>query len=205
MESLIGNFYSNKKYEICNLLTYQSLYVLNKCNVFDISFSGSFCFLKNKFELYFVLSFLKVYYSFLQLIDLTSIDLLKSDYRFFVFYNLLSLKLNRRLFLIVKLKEFDSIISITNLFSSAMWAERECWDMFGIYFSDNLDLRRILTDYGFEYFPLRKDFPLMGFLEVRYDMERKTLVYEPVELSQEFREFEFKMPWKVLENHINYK
>ncbi len=133
---------------------------------------------------------------FKQLVDLTAVDHPEQAERFEVVYNLLSLKLNQRIRLKLTTDERTPVASVSRVFSSAIWLEREVWDMFGILFSDHPDLRRILTDYGFEGHPLRKDFPLTGFKEVRYDEEQKRVVYEPVKLTQEFRRFDFMSPWE---------
>jgi NADH:ubiquinone oxidoreductase subunit C len=138
-----------------------------------------------------------------QLIDLTAIDLMVSTERFVLVYQLLSLRYNYRITIKVFLEKnsnslFSEIMtSSTFLYKSAGWLEREVWDMFGIFFSHHPDLRRILTDYGFQGFPLRKDFPLTGFCELRYDDELKTVFYDSLELSQEFRFFDFQSPWSV--------
>lgn len=129
------------------------------------------------------------------LVDIVIIDLPQNKKRFSIVYNLCSLKYKSRLKIIVKLDEITPICSITNLYKNANWMEREAWDMYGIYFEQHPDLRRILTDYGFEGFPLRKDFPLSGFKEVRYDDSQKRVVFEPIEMTQEFRIFNFNNPW----------
>jgi NADH-quinone oxidoreductase subunit C len=128
-------------------------------------------------------------------------DLCGADYpdrpeRFEVVYNLLSLKLNQRIRIKVTTDEENAVPSVTGLYRAAGWFEREAWDLFGIYFSDHPDLRRLLTDYGFEGHPMRKDFPLTGYVELRYDEEQKRVVYEPVKLKQEFRSFDFASPWE---------
>jgi len=130
--------------------------------------------------------------------DIFSIDLLSNTnfYRFQVLYSLLSLRFNIRINLIINVHEYQKINSIFYIFKNASWFEREIWDMFGIFFFNHNDLRRILSDYGFEGFPLRKDFPLSGFFEIRYDDKKKRIVYEVIETSQEFRLFEFKSPWE---------
>ena len=133
---------------------------------------------------------------FKQLVDLTAVDRPDQAERFEVVYNLLSLKQNQRVRLKLLTDERTPVASVSKIFSSAIWLEREAWDMFGIFFADHPDLRRILTDYGFEGHPLRKDFPLTGFKEVRYDEEQKRVVYEPVKLPQEFRRFDFMSPWE---------
>jgi len=133
---------------------------------------------------------------FKQLVDLTAVDHPDQAERFVVVYNMLSLKLNQRVRVKLATDERTPVASVSGVFSSAIWLEREAWDMFGIFFANHPDLRRILTDYGFEGHPLRKDFPLTGFKEVRYDEEQKRVVYEPVKLPQEFRRFDFMSPWE---------
>lgn len=127
-------------------------------------------------------------------LGLTTISLFQKRYQ--LCYNVLSLYNNLRIILKINVVNFDFIESLTILFNSSNWLEREIWDMFGIFFYNHPDLRRILTDYGFEGFPLLKDFPLSGYLEVRYDFEQKKIVLEPIELTQEFRYFDFKNPWE---------
>lgn len=134
--------------------------------------------------------------SFKILLDVFGADLLGlREPRFEVIYNLLSLKLNNRLTVKVALNDSEEVPTATSVFSAAGWFEREVFDMYGIVFSGHPDLRRILTDYDFEGHPLRKDFPLTGYKEVRYDEEQKKVIYEPVKLMQEFRNFDFEMPW----------
>ena len=135
-----------------------------------------------------------------QLIDITAIDYPENVQRFEVVYLLMSTSMNERLVIKVHLKEGDQIPSVSNIFKSSLWSEREIWDMFGIFFSGHPDLRRILTDYGFEGHPLRKDFPLTGKVEVRYDPVLKRVKYEPVKLAQEFRDFDFLSPWEISNN-----
>lgn len=133
---------------------------------------------------------------FKQLVDICGVDYPDRDERFEVVYNLLSLKHNFRIRVKVKTTENTPVDSVTGLFSCANWFEREVWDMYGVFFNDHPDLRRILTDYGFEGHPLRKDFPLTGFVELRYDETQKRVVYEPVKLTQDFRNFDFVSPWE---------
>jgi NADH-quinone oxidoreductase subunit C len=133
---------------------------------------------------------------FKQLTDLTAVDRPDREERFELVYNLLSFKHNQRIRIKLTTDEATPVPSVCGVFSSANWYERETWDLFGIFFADHPDLRRILTDYGFEGHPLRKDFPLTGYLEVRYDEDRKQVVYEPVKLPQEFRSFDFMSPWE---------
>jgi NADH-quinone oxidoreductase subunit C len=136
---------------------------------------------------------------FTVLCDICGVDYPDRPNRFEVVYNLLSMSLNQRIRLKLETNEEDPVPSATEIFSSAGWWEREAWDLFGIYFSGNPDLRRILTDYGFEGHPLRKDFPLTGYVELRYDEEQKRVVYEPVRLQQEFRRFDFLSPWEGMD------
>ena len=134
--------------------------------------------------------------SFEQLVDVCGVDYPERPQRFEIVYNMLSLSRNRRIRLKVATDEETPVPSVTAVFLSAGWFEREVWDLYGVFFENHPDLRRILTDYGFEGHPLRKDFPLTGFVEVRYDDELKRVVYEPVRLNQEFRNFDFLSPWE---------
>ena len=138
---------------------------------------------------------------FRTLIDVTAIDYLGEEQRFQVIYNLLSMHHNQRVRIKVSLSEGDEIPSITDIYTSSDWYEREVFDMYGIKFSGHRDLRRILTDYGFRGHPLRKDFPLTGYNEVRYDEVRKRVVYEPVSLQQEFRNLDFSSPWEGVDEY----
>jgi len=133
---------------------------------------------------------------FNQLIDLTAVDYPNKKNRFEMVYILLSVEFNFRIIIKFFINENESIDSITNLFPAANWYEREVWDLFGIAFKNHPDLRRLLTDYGFIGHPLRKDFPLSGNVEVKYDLNEKKVVYESIKLTQSFREFEFESPWK---------
>jgi NADH-quinone oxidoreductase subunit C len=131
-----------------------------------------------------------------QLMDICGADYPERLERFEIVYNLLSLRHNYRLRVKVTADETTAVPSVMSIYNAAAWFERETWDMYGVAFADNPDLRRILTDYGFEGHPLRKDFPLTGFVEVRYDDEQKRVVYEPVKLTQDFRNFDFLSPWE---------
>jgi NADH-quinone oxidoreductase subunit C len=131
-----------------------------------------------------------------QLMDICGADYPERPERFDVVYNLLSLKHNWRIRVKAQTGENSPVPSAVGVYSAAGWFERECWDLFGVGFTGNPDLRRILTDYGFEGHPLRKDFPLTGYVEVRYDDEQKRVVYEPVKLVQDFRNFDFLSPWE---------
>lgn len=130
------------------------------------------------------------------LIDLAGVDYPKRPERFDVVYHLLSITKNARIRVKLTVGETQPVASVAGIFPTANWFEREAFDMYGILFSEHPDLRRILTDYGFAGYPLRKDFPLTGYVEVRYDDEQKRVVYEPVKLVQEFRDFDFLSPWE---------
>ncbi len=136
--------------------------------------------------------------AFEQVMDICGVDWPQRPERFDVVYNLLSVSLNQRLRVIVTTDESAPVPSVHTIWPVATWWEREAWDLYGIVFSGQPDLRRILTDYGFEGHPLRKDFPLTGYVEVRYDPERGQVVYEPVTLTQDFRNFDFLSPWEAM-------
>lgn len=146
-----------------------------------------------------LLSFLKnnTFNQFKVLSDIIAYDIPGKQKRFTVIYSLLSVQYNTRLSVIVHTDELTALPSVCSVHSGAAWLEREVWDLFGIFFYNHPDLRRILTDYGFEGHPLRKDFPLTGFVEIFYDDTKKRVVYEPVSLAQEYRNFNFKNPWIV--------
>jgi NADH dehydrogenase (ubiquinone) Fe-S protein 3 len=132
---------------------------------------------------------------FKMLVDITAVDFPERKDRFEIVYLFLSVKYNTRLIVKVSVDEITPVPSVESIFPNAGWYERETFDMFGIFFQENKDLRRILTDYGFEGYPLRKDFPLSGYVEVRYDDSVRRVVVEPLELTQEFRLFDFASPW----------
>ena len=136
---------------------------------------------------------------FTQLMDICGVDYPYRAKRFDVVYNLLSVKLNQRVRVKVQTDEATPVPSVTGIYASAGWFEREVWDMYGVHFSDNPDLRRILTDYGFDGHPQRKDFPLTGYVELRYDPERRRVAYGPVQLPQAYRTFDFMSPWEGAE------
>jgi NADH-quinone oxidoreductase subunit C len=136
---------------------------------------------------------------FTVLCDICGVDHPDRPMRFEVVYNLLSMHHNKRIRVKLETDEELGVPSATGVFSAAGWWEREAWDLFGIYFTDHPDLRRILTDYGFDGHPLRKDFPLTGYVELRYDEDQKRVVYEPVKLKQEFRSFDFLSPWEGMD------
>jgi NADH-quinone oxidoreductase subunit C len=133
---------------------------------------------------------------FISFIDVTAVDWPARERRFDVVYHLLSPKQNTRIRVKIETDEATPVPSIISVFPGAEWFERETWDLYGVMFTDHPDMRRLLTDYGFEGHPLRKDFPLTGFVEVRYDDEQKRVVNEPVRLAQEFRNFDFLSPWE---------
>ncbi|XP_074853352.1 NADH dehydrogenase [ubiquinone] iron-sulfur protein 3, mitochondrial [Carettochelys insculpta] len=134
---------------------------------------------------------------FKSLADLTVVDIPTRQYRFEIVYNLLSLRFNSRIRVKTYTDELTPIDSAVSVYQAANWYEREVWDMYGVFFANHPDLRRMLTDYGFEGHPFRKDFPLSGYVELRYDDEVKRVVAEPVELSQEFRKFDLNSPWEA--------
>lgn len=135
---------------------------------------------------------------FEMLVDICGVDYPDRELRFEVVYNLLSLRHNQRVRVKLAVDEDTMVPSVNNVYPSASWFERECWDMYGVFFSGHPDLRRLLTDYGFDGHPFRKDFPLTGYVEVRYDDEQRRVVYEPVKLTQAFRSFDFLSPWEAM-------
>ncbi|KAI0005452.1 NADH-ubiquinone oxidoreductase 30.4 kDa subunit [Russula compacta] len=170
-------------------------------------FIQQFSVLKDELTLYIapsavtpVLTFLRDHSQcqFKSVMDISGVDFPERDKRFEVVYHLLSITYAARIRVKTYAGEADAVPSATPLFSGANWYEREAWDLFGIFFKDHPDLRRILTDYGFEGYPLRKDFPLTGYTEVRYDEEKKRVVYEPLQLTQAFRNFEALSPWEQI-------
>ena len=155
----------------------------------------------NKDSLLDVVIFLKKnnFTKFRQLIDITAVDYINSENRFKMIYLFLSHELNSRLNINFNINENEVVNSLTKIFPSANWMEREVFDMYGIKFNDHPDLRRILTDYGFSGHPLRKDFPITGHSEVRYSEEKKKVIYEPVKLEQNYRNFDYSSPWEGTE------
>ena len=137
------------------------------------------------------------------LIDITAVDYPAKEKRFDVIYHFLSMTENKRCRLTVSINELEKLPSITSIFECANWFEREIFDLFGVKFTSHPDLRRILTDYGFKGYPLRKDFPTSGFLEVRYDEVEKRVIYEPTTLTQGYRDFDFLSPWDNPEAYTN--
>ncbi len=143
-----------------------------------------------------VLTALRDQFGFQQLLDLCGVDYPDRKERFEVVYHLLSMTRNARLRVKVSTDETQPVPSVISAYPAANWFEREAYDMYGMLFSGHPDMRRLLTDYGFEGHPLRKDFPMTGYVEVRYDEEQRRVVYEPVKLTQEFRTFDFLSPWE---------
>ncbi len=160
--------------------------------------NGELCVVVKREAIRQVMTFLRddVSCSFKMLMCLCGVDYPERDERFEVVYQLLSLKHNMRVTVKVAAGEETPVDSISDIFSAANWYERETWDMYGIFFNNHPDLRRILTDYGFDGHPLRKDFPMTGFVEMRYDEDEKRCVYEPVLLRQAYRDFDFDSPWE---------
>ena len=168
----------------------------------------SYSFEKNEMSFVIYPEYLLPFFDFLKnhtntqykmLLDITAVDYPSREKRFEVVYNLLSLQYNSRIRIKTSIDEITPIDSIVSVYNSANWWERETWDMFGIFFVEHPDLRRILTDYGFQGHPLRKDFPLSGFVEVRYDDSEKRVITEPIELAQDFRFFDFSSPWELID------
>ena len=160
--------------------------------------------IKNKNDLFSIIKFLRDSEKLLfnQLIDITAIDFPSRELRFDIVYLFLSLTLNQRILIKTSINEIDNLESITSIHKSSNWYERECYDLFGINFINHPDLRRIMTDYNFEGHPLRKDFPLTGHNEVRYDDSEKKVIYEKVKLSQEYRIFDYSRLSRMIENQL---
>ena len=188
--------YPDKKFIVEVVELIKSL--LNFCD-YEISNSkNEITIMAKQKDIFSILMFLKdnPSISMESLIDLTAIDYPNQEKRFILAYNLLSVSKNLRIKVKTKISEDVPTQSITDIYPCANWYEREVWDLFGIAFNNHPDLRRLLTDYGFIGHPLRKDFPLSGNVEVKYDLNEKKVVYEPVKLTQSFREFDFESPWK---------
>ena len=167
--------------------------------VLDVeTFRGELCLTVNASDIPNILMMLRedTGGAFTQLSELTAVDYPERQARFDLIYQLLSVKYNRRIRLKAGIADGEVVSSVSHIFTTAVWSEREVWDMFGIFFSGHNDLRRLLTDYGFEGHPLRKDFPLTGTVETRYDDQEKRVVYEPVTLTQEFRDYDYMSPWE---------
>ena len=175
---------------------YISKILKKKVEYIYINNNTIYCKIKSK-DLKLFMNFFKNNYNlqFKQLLDIWAEDYLKTDGRFVINYLFLSVKFNIRLILKISLNEKEGIDSLVSDYKSANWLEREVWDMFGIFFFNHNDLRRILTDYGFEGYPLRKDFPITGYTEVNYDFETKRILYTPLNLTQEIRSYIYLNPW----------
>ena len=163
--------------------------------------NGELCISAHSETIVKVMTFLRddVNCQFKVLLDVCGVDNPDRDERFDIIYNLLSMTHNQRVRVKIRTHEKIPVPSVVSVYSSANWWEREVWDLLGVYFSGHPDLRRILTDYGFEGHPLRKDFPLSGYVEVRYDDEKKRVVYEPLKMAQDFRNFDFMSPWEAMD------
>lgn len=186
IKNIIKFIYFYFKKDIMLILIKKNYIYLNLTNN---NFLNIFFYLKNLIN-----------FKFYQLLDIIIVDRLEmkinNGKRFNFIYVLLTTLYNIRIFISGFINLFETLASLTKIYNSADWLEREAWDMFGIFFNDHANLKRILTDYGFIGFPLRKDFPLSGYIEVRYDEILKSVIIEPLELSQEFRFFKLEIPWK---------
>ena len=166
------------------------------CKIFKQNFE--ICIISSKADFIKIVHFIKDHPStnFTLLVDLCAVDYPDNKNRFEIVYNFLSISQNMRLRLKLEVEDDETVESISNIYPCSNWYEREIWDLFGISFTNHPDLRRLLTDYNFEGHPLRKDFPLTGFVQVRYDDEKKQVINEPVKLDQEYRNFENLSPWE---------
>lgn len=183
---------SNSYIQLLNLILKNKIKILKKIsNYYLLSIES-----KNLIN---IISFLKdsEISLFKMLMDIIVIDYPNKKNRFSINYSLLSIKYNTRLFLNFEINELTHVLSIIDIYKASCWLERECWDMFGVFFENHPDLRRILSDYGFNGYPLRKDFPLTGYLEMRYDDGQKRVIFETIEMSQEYRIFNFRSVWNV--------
>lgn len=168
--------------------------LIKKCYILN----NEIYLLISKKDLLFIIFFFKnsINNQYKSLVDLTAVDFLQKKQKIEIYYFLLSIEFNFRIALQINLSEAESIETVSYFFKSANWLEREVWDLFGVIFLKHPDLRRILTDYGFNGHPLRKDFPLIGYTELRYDEEKKSIIYESIEMAQEMRLFNFLSPWE---------
>jgi len=172
--------------------------LLPKYIKYILQYSTEFYLIVSPYNIHNLLYFLKhnTNTQYKLLVDISSVDFPERNNRFEINYHLLSIKYNHRINIKTYANELLPVSSVSSIYCNAVWSEREIWDLFGIFFSNNNDLRRILTDYGFEGHPLRKDFPLSGYFEIRYDDKYKQIVQEPLEITQEYRYFEYSSPWK---------
>ncbi|MDC3091437.1 NADH-quinone oxidoreductase subunit C [Rickettsiales bacterium] len=173
-----------------------------KCEVYLVN--SEICVESSKNDFIKIIHFLKDHpnTNFDLLIDISAVDYPDRVLRFEIVYQFLSISLNLRLKLKLKVEDNEFVDSISSIYPSSNWYEREIWDLFGIGFKNHPDLRRILTDYDFEGFPLRKDFPLSGLVQVRYDEEKKQVIQEPVKLDQEYRDFDNLSPWEGMAKNL---
>lgn len=192
-------------FPVYTLLQYVLILLRSKVEFITLKNQELWLYVKN-FNIKFVISFLKLntYLKYNFLVDIIVVDYPTNLFRFKLIYNLLSTLYNSRLKVHTFSKEAEFLTSIKNLFRSSDWLEREVWDMYGIYFINHNDLRRILTDYGFKGYPLKKDFPLTGYVQLRYNDKISSTNYEPVKLAQELRFFHRSSGWE-LHNHITRK
>jgi len=214
----ISNYYNNSQHNSYFLMNeiennslfsekyYFSIYLMNTFSnfIFNISFFINHTIETHPFFFYKLISllFLDHNVQIKQFIELFGIDFPNKQKRFLLYYQFNSFLFNSRFFFKFYTNEFDWICSISNLFSNIIWYERELFDLFGIHFSNNNDLRRILTDYGFKGYPLRKDFPLIGFVEINFNEEIQKLIYLPVQLTQSYRIFDTFCPWSIFYKKI---
>ena len=175
---------------------------INKLNIIPIVINGFTAYQIDKNDILVILKFVKEHTDlrFTILTDLFGADFPEREKRFEIVYSLLSMQLNKRLLFKINLEENEKTSSIASIFNAACWYEREAFDMYGVEFENCPDMRRILTDYGFVGHPLRKDFPLTGHVQVKYDVDLEKVIYEPVLLEQEFRNFDFSSPWQGSSN-----
>lgn len=180
---------------------------VKKCFAHNVSFarhSGVLSVLCGRDKLVEVVHYLSsdLEFKFTMLVDAFAVDYPELSHRFEINYCFLSVEKNYRVNVKVKIKDGEDVPSLSSMYKNSVWLEREVWDMYGVKFSDNPDLRRLLTDYGFKGHPLRKDFPLSGYSEVRYDAIQEKVISEPVNLVQEYREFDFVSPWEGIDRQL---
>ncbi len=183
-------------------------YIEKKCNIKNINIEYNIISINTELkDIFDTIYFLKnnINCNFINLTDICGVDWPERNNRFDIVYHLLSPVNNNRIRIKTETNEFNPVESIVSIFPAAEWFEREAYDMYGILFKNHPDLRRLLTDYMFNGYPLRKDFHLSGFVELRYDEEQKKVVYEPVKLNQEFRDFDFLSPWEGVDHLFDKK
>ena len=179
-------------------LLFHTNFILNSSLNNSLIKNTDIIFILTKKKIHLTLKFLQKHslFQFLTLIDIVTYDEPQKKHRFSLIYTLLSIRFNQRLQILIKTQELQPVTSISNLFKAANWIEREVWDLYGIFFTNHTDLRRILTDYNFNGHALRKDFPLSGYIDLFYDDQQKCIIYVPIEITQEYRRFNFRSPWK---------